>query len=277
MGPPQSHPMKLSFCTTCSNRLYQFEQTFEANLNIISQSLDTEWIIVNLGSKDALHTYMMDRLPALPNNIIYAYELESRPWHMSVAKNVAHRLGSGDILINLDCDNFIDNSLALLADPLSRGVQVVHLWSGVPGDGTSGRVAISRDIYYRFGGYDESFYPVGHEELDLLKRIRKSGIAVEHVKCAIGSAIPNSKEEGIKHCAVSDITWKECVRRNRLKSDENICAGRLYANRDKTWGKASLTLAKTTKSCLVKDQGFSQTQGAPSRGLRAGGGESNAV
>jgi hypothetical protein len=234
--------MKISFCTTCANRLYQFEQTFEANLAIVAREPDTEWVIVNLGSKDALHEYMLERLPTLPINVVYAREVQSRPWHMSVAKNIAHRIGSGDVLVNLDCDNFIGNSLDLVAEPLARGAKAVHLWSGTPGDGTCGRIAIARDVYYQFGGYDETFYPVGHEELDLLKRIRKSGIVVEHLACPANSAVMNTKEEGIKHCAVEGVTWKECVQRNRQQSDANVLAGKLIANEGRVWGKADLTI-----------------------------------
>lgn len=232
--------MKISFCTTCGNRLHQLQQTFEQNLAVISRTPGVEWVIVNFNSRDALHEFMLDRLPGLPANVVYARDPAERPWHMAIAKNIAHRAASGDLLVNLDCDNFIGAAADVLRDALARSVQAVHLWSGVSGDGTCGRIAVARDVFHALGGYDESFHPVGHEDLDLLKRIRARGIAVEDHPCPAGSAIMNSKEEGMQHCSAPGLTWIESRDRNKAQSNLNIAEGRIVANLGKAWGRADL-------------------------------------
>jgi hypothetical protein len=228
-----------SFCSTCSNRLEQFRQTFDANLKIILQHPESEWIILNLNSKDSLHDFMMKKLPFLPNRVIYARETGDRPWHMSIAKNMAHRLGSGKILISLDCDNFISNTLNLLLDPIARGCQAIHLGSQIHGDGTCGRIAIERQLFYSLGGYDESFYPVGYEDLDLLARARHSGASVEICPCAPNSAIINTLDESIRYCKLEKgMSWWDCAQGNMAKSEANILSRQLTVNRGKKWGRS---------------------------------------
>lgn len=135
--------------------------------------------------------------------------------------------------MNLGFDNFIGNSLDLIRTLLVCDVKVIHLWSGIPGDGTCGRSVIARDVFYTLGGHDESFYPADHEDIDLLKRARKSGISVEHCPCVADSALKNTKEEGMRYYSLKKgMTWKECVRSNRQASDRNILVKRLTANRD---------------------------------------------
>lgn len=40
--------------------------------------------------------------------------LDKLDWHVSFAKNLAHKVGVGDILVNIDCDNFIDDSVTVI-------------------------------------------------------------------------------------------------------------------------------------------------------------------
>jgi adenylyl-sulfate kinase len=232
--------MRISFCTTCANRLSQLEQTFEANLAVIAKHPTVEWVIVNLGSRDALHEFMMRRLPALPSNVRYLRRLESQPWHMSKSKNIAHQAGTGDVLFNLDCDNFIGNAVEIVAEAFGRGVGGLHLWSGSFGDGTCGRVAVRRDLFYQYGGYDEALLPITYEDKDLLNRFRKAGVAVDHITCRPNSAIVNTREEALASCAINGLSWIECNRVNQRRSEDNLEAGKLVANDGREWGKAEL-------------------------------------
>ncbi len=234
--------MYISFCTPCANRLYQLRQTFDANLTTLMGHSDVEWIIVNLGSKDELHAFMMERLPQVSANIIYAHDASSFAWHMCRAKNIAHKLARGRVLMNLDCDNFIGNSIDVLKKAFGTGTKAMHLWSGVARDGTCGRVAIASDLFHELGGYDESFFPVGYDDSDLIRRIERKGVKVETSRCAKGSAIVNSKEESLLHCELQGMTWEQCTFANRDKSVANIAAGKLTANLGTSWGKANFAV-----------------------------------
>jgi len=228
--------MKVSFCTSCSNRTYQLRQTFERNAQIIATNADTEWVIVNFNSGDDLDGFMTDALPGLPERIVYMRENSGRPWHASVAKNVAHRNASGEVLVNLDCDNFIgESTLALIEAHFLSGGRVLHMWSGEMGDGTGGRIAIASDLYHRLGGYDEAFHPMGYQDFDLLARAAASGFPVTRCGGTPELAIRNSKEESIRHCARRGMSWDDFNRQNRARSLSNIAARRLVANAPRGW------------------------------------------
>jgi hypothetical protein len=190
----------------------------------------------------------MARMSAMPRNFLYARDREDRPWHMSRSKNIAHRLGSGDVLVNLDCDNFLGNTIEVVREPLERGVKAIHLWSGTKGDGTCGRIAVTREVFHSLGGYDESFQPVGHDDLDLLKRIKHAGHAVEYIPCPPNSAIINTREEALRYCAPTGLTWMESTMQNRRQSDQNVANGRLVANEGKKWGAAEIELFRAPSS-----------------------------
>jgi hypothetical protein len=173
---------------------------------------------------------MLGRLPSASCRIIYAKMPKLTPWHLSVAKNMAHRLGTGDILMSLDCDNFIGEAVSILRKSILRGCGFVHMWSGIFGDGTCGRVGIRKEIFYDIGGYDESFYPMGFQDLDLVQRALASGHAGYQCPSPQGTAIKNSKEEGMRHCSPAGQIWKDYDRMNREKSYESITSGRFTVN-----------------------------------------------
>jgi hypothetical protein len=222
--------MKISFCTTCSNRLYQFEQTIDDTYNVIKNNLDTEWVIVNYGSKDNLHQFMMSRLPYMSNRVIYANEISGRPWHASCAKNASHVLASGNILFNLDCDNFVGTSLELIRKKFAEGVELLQMWTGVPKDGTYGRIAIKNELFKRLNGYDERLYAMSGQDSDLIRR----GFAIK-AKCEKYispefKAILNSKDESVKYIDTFGMTWDQLAAKNLIVTKFNIKNNILVAN-----------------------------------------------
>lgn len=231
----------VSFCTTCANRVHQLERTFDANLKIIVEHPNTEWIIVNFGSQDTLDEFIIGRLPEAPRRVSYVRDLSHSEWHLSIAKNVAHRLASGDILVNLDCDNFIGTALDAVLESFSKDTPILHLWSGKFRDGSCGRIAIAKNVFLKIGGYDESFLPMGYQDLDLLNRARAAGFKVKQVSSAAGSAIQNSKDMPIKGHSVQS-SWQQFNSINRKMSDSNIKAGFLTANRGRKWGNAKVEI-----------------------------------
>lgn len=222
--------MKIALCTTCSNRLYQFIQTFDHNNEVVKNNADAEWIIVNYGSKDNLHEFMVDRLPSMSHRVLYANEVSGRDWNLSCAKNAAHLLASGDILVSLDCDNFIGNTLDIVRDKFSVGIELLHLWSGTYGDGTHGRVALTNKLFNNVGGYDESFYPMGYQDTDLFNRAVAFGAKHEKVISNQIYAIKNSKVDSVKHVKSESMTWEDMELKNRLVGIENIKNNKLIAN-----------------------------------------------
>ncbi len=99
---------RISLCTTCFNRTSQLKQVFAANVSMpFCREESVEWLILNYNSEDDLDEFMLPMIRNKTCNIRYIKEISGRRWHLSLAKNISHTLASGDILLNLDCDNRI--------------------------------------------------------------------------------------------------------------------------------------------------------------------------
>ncbi len=161
----------------------------------------------------------------------YYYTDELPQWHMSIAKNTAHWWASGNILVNLDCDNYIGSQggAYVMKAIEQHGYRcVIHQFSGTYGDGSCGRIVVQSKYFDMIGGYDESFDPMGHDDLDLINRLVKTGL--QYVSLSdnrFNVAIPNSKE------GINSKSYSEMLRYNENISRRNLLEGRLIANAGK--------------------------------------------
>jgi hypothetical protein len=240
---PLTNAINISFCTTCCNRFTQFAKTFDRNASTLQSHIDVEWVILDFNSSDGLDSFMAEQLPRLSSRIVYAREASGRSWHASVAKNIAHRLGRGNVLFNLDSDNHIGDAVEVVRHYFSQGCRVLHQWSGAFPDGTYGRIAMARDAFHNLGGYDESFYPMGYQDCDILARASAAGFAIISATCPAMFAIKNSKEDSVKNCSRGGMTWRDYNDWNRARSESNIASGILVANKG--------SIASNTLKCLT--------------------------
>lgn len=235
--PDQVHtrparPPAISFCTSCKNRLWQLRETLPQNLAALEAHPDTELVVVDYDSTDGLEDWLRAFAVANPSPQLRFVKLqESRYWHFSIAKNLAHRLARGRWLVSLDADNFIGDQLPILRRFWSSEPDaVLHLWSGVWLDGTCGRIAMPSHAFRELGGYDEQLLPAGHQDLDLLRRARMLRMPVHQLSWARSTAMRNSVSDKIMEVAPTDLPWRMMERRNAQTSKLNALAGRWRAN-----------------------------------------------
>jgi hypothetical protein len=222
--------VKISFCTAIRDRLWQFQQVFEANLQTVLSHPDVEWVILDYNSSDGLDEFIRQKLSTLPERVVYVRESSATGWHASVAKNLAHRNGRGEVLMNLDCDNLIKDAVEVIRSRFTGNVGALQQWGGSYDDGTFGRIAVDRQLFDKLGGYDESFFPMGHQDGDLLNRVKACGRTVLRLPCREDSAIRNDKRDSMKYCGILGITWKDMELANRFRSHRNVRQGRIIAN-----------------------------------------------
>jgi hypothetical protein len=216
---------KLAFCTAIMNRLPQFAQVCEANLETMRQHPDCEWVILDYGSSDGLAQFLSHQ--RLTGNV-RVFRAEAPRWHASIAKNLAIDCSEASIVMTLDADNRIGSAPSLVARMLPG--EIIHHWSGRYLDGTFGRIMLARATFYdRLGGYDESFLPMAHQDSDLLQRARALGIAVRHVPCDANSAVGNTKANSVANCR--GVSWREMKRSNAIRSRYHIASGQLRVAR----------------------------------------------
>lgn len=185
---------KVSFCTTCKGRLYQYKQTIVKNIEDNADHPDTEFVLVNHNSPDHLDDWVRDNLmPYIESGKLCYYKMvDIRPWHVCHAKNIAHRVATGEILCNLDGDNFTGPGFAtFIDDVISKDKKTVG-WLN-HGSSTCGRIFLLAEHFKTLGGYDEKFMPMSYQDMDLIRRAEKIGLTILRIntKPEFAKIIPN--------------------------------------------------------------------------------------
>ena len=86
---------------------------------------------------------------------------------------------TGKYVVNLDCDNFIgkNGDDIILNTFLEKGDNIIiSQTNNIMSSGNGGRISIMKDKFIELGGYDESFYPMGYQDYDLIERAKKYGM-----------------------------------------------------------------------------------------------------
>lgn len=192
---------RLSFCTCIFNRASQLKATWDQNYEQIQAYPDTEWCIFDCGSWDGIYEFIRAKLPTISHRVRYCHANQKMVWHTSVAKNGAHFMSSGRILMNLDADNFlVKNTRDMILSYIPRKFDVFHLcYDELYHRGTYGRVAISREAFYKVRGYDEAIPPVGTQDVDLMERAKGFGYRKGCTRTEGGDAIQHGDEMRIAH------------------------------------------------------------------------------
>ena len=232
--------LTLSFCITCKNRLHQIKQTLRQNIEDNKGFRDLiEFILVDFGSTDGLQEWISENfMNEIEEGYLKYYYTEEMPfWHMSLAKNTSHLLANNLIVVNLDCDNFTgkNGGMFIIENMIKYGWDktVIHQMSSEIGDGSCGRVSLSKTNFMILRGYDESFEPFGYDDIDLLeraKKIRLNNIYLPDIR--YNRVILNTTEERMANIN-SKLSCEEMDERNKQLSIKNIAAGKFKANSDK--------------------------------------------
>lgn len=145
--------MKISYCTTCHNRLWQLKQTISHNLTYLKAG-EVEWCIlaynddtVEAWLREHYAEYIADGRIKVKTH--YDDYKGSAPFPYGYVKNLSHAMGSGEILFNLDADNFIDNAHDALL--ILKPYQILKDMSFR--EGCFGRIGVYRSLFDKVGGY----------------------------------------------------------------------------------------------------------------------------
>jgi hypothetical protein len=233
---------KISFCTTCMNRHYHLRQTIIRNIEDNKAYQNAEFVLVNYNSGDGLHEWAKRYLTPYieAGDLQYFYSPHHKYFHASKAKNLAHFLSTGEIVCNLDGDNFTGKDYAFYINYLfnTHNDNTIYQFKKAPYWGTEGRIVLTRKNFDALGGYDESFHPTGHQDHDLMDRAKLMGLEYKNITIEnFLHYLSNSTAEKSKGLSDEKVNYYTLRDLNRVKSQENLNAMRLVANTDVDWRK----------------------------------------
>lgn len=210
--------MKVSFCTTCMGRTHHLKQTLPKNIRqnlprAHSNDPDVEFVVVDYNSKDGLEEWIKsdpEMVEYIQKGIlIYARTSEPKTFRAAHAKNMAHRLATGDVLCNTDADNFLGNRFAAeLARIFDQNPKVIVqparvLAKNLACDyrGFMGRIAVTNKSFYELGGYNENrFKGWGCEDSHFVLRGYALGLKPHSVfDKSFLATIPHGDDERIQN------------------------------------------------------------------------------
>jgi len=251
--------MKISYCSTCLNRFCQLKDTLEKNLNAVKDDSLIEFIIVDFNGDDSIEmsNWILENFKnELDNSRLKYYKRKNKGfiWNVQIACNTSYRFSTGDIIVNLDCDNFIqindsqiirsifDSTPNILLHMSKYNLGTItniekydikikeeykHLGTHETGD--AGRFAILREKLLNIGGWDENIIDAFYGDTDFIIRSLKSGLEYVHKKPfdddSIITNIPNPPVSTERYNQL----WAAYYR-NTTISDHNIRNNILIAN-----------------------------------------------
>lgn len=235
---------KVSFCTTCMNRLFHLRQTYLKNIEDNLDYGNVEFVLVNYNSGDDLDNWARKNLASYIREGVVNYYRTDVPevFHASIAKNLAHKVATGDIVVNLDGDNYTGKDFAFYVNYKMQQVgdnAVLH-FKKAPYWGTEGRIVMSKDLFMKVGGYDEAFAAIGHEDDDLIDRARALGGVYENIQVEnFLHYLSNTTEEKAVNCTKDNVNYYVLNSINKETSIRNLQEGKFVANLN-GWGMLPL-------------------------------------
>lgn len=231
----------ISFCTTCMNRFFHLRKTIIRNMEDNRDYPSVEFVLINYNSQDGLHAWAEKHLRKYMESGIlsYYYTQEPKFFHASKAKNLAHKAAKGEIVVNVDGDNFTGRNFAHYVNYRFNkdGLDSLLHFRKKPYWGTEGRIALSKANFLALGGYDENLLPTGHEDHDLMNRAKAYGLPYHNIEIEnFLRYLSNTTKEKSMNFEDENAYYYDYESGNRKTSDDNIANKRLVANLQQGWG-----------------------------------------
>lgn len=172
---------KISFCVTCMNRLYHLKKTLMQNFLNNADYPAFELLLLNYNSKDDLENWAHEHFSEFIDKGVFSYYKTEEPtvFSQTHSKNLAFKLADGDIVCNINADNFTGQGFASYVNEVFQENENVFLSpdpeAKIDG-GAAGIVCLKKTDFYKVGGFDEQMKIYGWEDVDFINRLQQAGL-----------------------------------------------------------------------------------------------------
>jgi hypothetical protein len=173
---------KISLCTVCGNRLSYLSQTLPANIAENSDSPNLEFVVLNYNSQDGMDEWMKANMKIhIDSGLLKYYKtIEPEYFFISHSKNMVTKLATGDIICNIDADNFAGpRYYRWVEECFNRhgpDTFITTIRKGaVPFRDQAGKLCFTKALFNAVNGYNESFFGYGMDDIDIAIRLENAG------------------------------------------------------------------------------------------------------
>jgi len=174
---------RISFCTAIRNRLHHLRQTLKQNIEDNYNYLELQFVILDYNSDDGLFEWVRTEMSFYLSSgkVVYYRTEDAAFFDRSHSRNLAFKLAEGDIIFNIDADNFIGKNFAYYVNSLFESNPRIFITSGKLGTRIRpdflGRIGVFKSDFLAVGGYDEKMDGYGFEDTDLINRLARYGLS----------------------------------------------------------------------------------------------------
>ena len=183
--------MIISYCTVCGGRLWQLRRTLAHNLSFTESGRFELCVLAYNDStvepylREHYAEYLQDGRLKVKTHFDDYQPVDGSDFACGYVKNLSHAMAQGEILFNLDADNFIGNAHGLL---LQLEPNQIIKCNDVYLDGRTGRIGVYRQLFDRVQGYRDTGRT---DDGDFVFRCIRSGAKLVQMECLI-PPLPNN-------------------------------------------------------------------------------------
>jgi len=204
-------------------RLEHIKKTLLKNIRDNDDYPDIEFVLLDYNSNDGLEQWVREHCARelASGRLVYYQTKKPDHYDSSRAKNIAHNLATGEILCNVDADNFTGKDFAFyLNNILEQEPHCFFTHDRAPG-GCGGRIAISAGDFRAIGGYNERMIGWGYDDNDLRSRAERFGLQKSIIPYYFLRSIKHGNDLRVVNM-LGTPSVKESKRHNKDLSDASI-------------------------------------------------------
>lgn len=242
---------KITLFSTCMGRAHDLKKTLLKNIVDNADYPNLEILILNYNSSDDLEEWMKRYIsPWIEDGIVTYYKTTDPEFYeMGHSRNVAYKLASGDIVNNVDADNYTGlgfaeyvNRQAEVAPKnavFAKGKRMMH-----------GRLGMYRNEFFEIGGYDEDLTGYGYDDHWLqIRAMEFSNKKFMWWGCGpVDFSARIKTPRGVVGSNMREKSWKKTENANKLIALEKFERKELVSNLNRPWGAASVSKNFSTKT-----------------------------
>lgn len=160
------------------NRLEHLQKTLEKNILDNFLVKDVEFVVLDYNSSDGLDAWMFQAMAQYIEMGILVYYKTTEPIHYlrSHSRNMAFRLAAGEIVCNLDADNYLGKGFAEYILKEFREKENIFYISTLYKRDVFGRICLNKQDFVATKGYNEALVGYGLEDAELFNRLTDKGL-----------------------------------------------------------------------------------------------------
>lgn len=228
--------VRISFCVTCRGRFDHLRTTLPHNLYHEFYDVGgVEFVVLDYGDGPELAEWMDGFKRSLDAGALVYGRVNMGYYDSPHAKNVAHRLARGEVLVNLDADNLISKDFPAWLDGLFSSPG--KLFARGMKTSLGGLIAVRREDWLSLGGYDERFGDgYGYDDANFVHRLEAAGWKPVIVPPRMAHSIPHPDIVRVQHMRRKDL--RETAEEHARMTLSDLEEGRLVANGEGPYGAA---------------------------------------